>query len=101
MSQHPMLVRLLGLVERLYGESAGFLERPEDEQLWYNRGYANGIIAALTELGYGADVQARVAGDAVDCIAGHEALSWGRAYQHGCEMGDKETREVIGPAARA
>ena len=101
MSQTPMLTRLLALIERLYTETEGFLERAEDEQLWYNRGYANGMISALTELGYGAQLHARIAADAADCIVGHEALSWGRAYLHGFETGDRETREVIGPVTHA
>lgn len=96
-SQTVLLERLLGLIQRLYSETNGYLDRPEDEQLWYNRGYANGMIEALAERGHVDLVMARLTPDAADTISGQEALSWGKAYRHGCEMGARETHEVLGP----
>ncbi|RMG56532.1 MAG: hypothetical protein D6717_06495 [Gammaproteobacteria bacterium] len=94
-----LLDELLAIAERLYAESEGFLERPDDAQLWYNRGYAYGILRALDALGYApyfGDRMQRV--DAEDIISGHELMPWGKAWQHGLEMGEKETREVLAPA---
>ncbi len=96
-----MLQRLFPILQRLYSETEGFLYHPENQQHWYNRGYANGMVAALVELGYADWVGQRLAVDADDVIAGHEALAWGQAYRHGVEMGHKETYEVIGPKQSA
>lgn len=92
-----MLERLLQLLGRLYTESAGYFDHPEQEQLWYNRGYAEGMLQALRELGYAADIQDRVPAAAPPLPAGFEVLSWGRAYLHGQETGSRETREVLAP----
>lgn len=96
-----MLERLFPILQRLYNETHDFLEQPENQQHWYNRGYANGMVAALDELGFGDWIRARIRVDAVDVISGHEALAWGQAYRHGVEMGHKETHEVVGPKESA
>lgn len=92
-----LLERLLRLTERLQNETATFADRPEQEQLWYNRGYANGMLTALRDLGYGERITGRVSRDPEDVLNGCEALSCGRAYRHGEEMGYRETREVLAP----
>lgn len=92
-----ILERLLALIERLQGETEGFYDQPEQEQLWYNRGYANGMIGAIQALGYSDAVLARVHADAPDLLVGCELLSWGRAYRHGQETGARETHEVLVP----
>jgi hypothetical protein len=92
---NALLERLLQLIERLQRETAGFLDRPEQEQLWYNRGYANGMLTALHDLGYGDRSIGRAQQDPGDVLDGCEALGWGRAYRHGEEVGDRETREVL------
>ena len=96
-SVEAILDRLLALIERLQAETEGFYDQPEQEQLWYNRGYANGMIAALHTLGYGDAVRSRVQVDAPDLLDGCELLGWGRAYQHGQETGARETHEVLAP----
>jgi len=94
-----LLDELLGIAERLYHETEGFLDQPEDQQLWYNRGYANGMLRALRALGYAPWLGTRLQDtDPDDIIAGHELMPWGRAWQHGIEMGERETREVLAPA---
>ena len=96
-----LLDQLLALIERLYGETEGFLSAPDDQQLWYNRGYANGMVKALRELGQEAGL-ARLDGidpDAV--IAGHEPLPWGKAYRHGFETGERETHEITEQGTRS
>jgi hypothetical protein len=91
-----MLERLIRIAQDLYAETGGYLDDPSDQQLWYNRGYANGILSALEELGYGTAVDDAIeARDGAQALAGQEALPWGRAYRHGFEMGLRETREVI------
>ncbi len=87
--------RLLQLLQRLYAESDGLVEADGDLQLWYNRGYANGMIRALRGLGYGAQISQAVDADSDERIVGQEFLPWGKAYLHGFEMGEKETREVL------
>lgn len=93
--QRVTLNRLLGLIRRLYGETEGFLERPDDPQLWYNRGYANGMVQALVAMGYGLYLEAEISIDPSNVIQKHEPLPWGQAYRHGVEMGGRETREVL------
>ncbi len=97
-AQVATLQRLLSIVERLYLETAGFLDDGENQQHWYNRGYANGIISQLSQLGYRAYVEENTVPDADNVIEGHEFWAWGKAYQHGHETGMKETLDVIGPA---
>jgi len=99
--QRASLGRLLSIVERLYLETAGFQENGDNQQHWYNRGYANGIIERLVQLGYRDYVEQHTIPDPVDIIAGHEFWAWGKAYLHGLEMGRKETADVIGPADKS
>lgn len=93
--QTILLERLLSLVQRLYAESADYAEHPEREQLWYNRGYANGMLQALRDLGYADAIAGRIVADTADPVADCAALGWGRAYRHGEELGGQETREVM------
>ena len=44
--------KLAALVEKLYVESEDYSENPSDVQLWYNRGYANGIVSFLNARGH-------------------------------------------------
>ncbi len=94
----PELLRqLLDLLAELTRESEGYLEREDDSQLWYNRGYANGIAAALTALGHGEALARTVDPDPYDRARDLQHLPWGKAYEHGREMGERETYEVTGP----
>jgi hypothetical protein len=90
---------LIQLLQDLYGETQGFLDKPDDAQLWYNRGYANGMAGAIRELGHGDALPPDLAldpdGDAWDLIAQQALMPWGRAHAHGLEMGRKETFEVL------
>lgn len=92
-----ILNRLLQLIERLYAETAEFQQHSDDAQLWYNRGYANGMLEGLDQLGYRDLMQSqlRITPDPGDVIADQAMLPWGQAYQHGFEMGSKETHEVL------
>ena len=89
----PVLVRLCA---DLYSETAGFSEQTADAQLWYNRGYANGLAAALRECGHGDALSSIGALDPPDVVSPHALLPWGKAYRHGFEMGHRETLDVIG-----
>jgi hypothetical protein len=93
------LTKLVNLIRRLHGETQDFVDNPQDEQAWYNRGYANGMVYALDELGFASDLDSSIVRDPPDVITGFETFSWGRAYQHGFEMGAAETRQVVAPAA--
>lgn len=92
-----LLQQLLDLIDRLREETAGFLADPGDQQLWYNRGYANGMVRALAELGQVAALAGREPDDA-EALGGHVAMAWGKAYRHGEEMGSKETYQITGNA---
>jgi len=95
--QLVVLQKLIGIVDSLYLETAGFLDNGDNQQHWYNRGYANGIVLQLGNLGYADWVEDNVVPDPEDIIAGHEFWAWGKAYQHGMETGMKETTDVIDP----
>ena len=100
MNHGDILDQLGGLLRQLYAESDGFLERQDDAQLWYNRGYANGMAEALRDLGHGPAVPQDLAldidaPDIRDALAAASLMPWGRAYAHGVEMGRKETFEVL------
>jgi hypothetical protein len=90
-----VLPQLLELIIDLYEESEAFLEQTGDAQLWYNRGYANGVIDALGALGHKDAVATVVTPDGHDVIAGQELLPWGKAYRHGWDKGREETYEVL------
>jgi hypothetical protein len=90
-----ILDKLLNLVERLYGETAGYLEDQSDTQLWYNRGYANGMVSALRTAGYESKLGSRLVPDAAGLHDEDRFMAWTKAYHHGFEMGEKETREVL------
>jgi hypothetical protein len=90
-----VLQQFLDLLVRLYDETDGFADSPGDAQLWYNRGYANGMVRGLRELGQGAAVAERITPDDDDVVAGHAMMAWGKAYLHGAETGYRETLEVL------
>lgn len=94
-AQADILTQLVDLVARLYGETEGFQEDHADGQLWYNRGYANGMVKALAEMGLIDALTGRVQPDPDDVIAGHEVMAWGKAYLHGADMGYRETFEIM------
>lgn len=98
MAEDPLLDRLLELARQLIDGSEGYLDRQDDSQLWYNRGYANGIAAALRALGHGEAVDAALEADCYDAARDQSHLPWGKAYEHGREMGLRETYEVTGAA---
>jgi hypothetical protein len=94
-SDPDLLAQLLRLLTELTEESEGYLDREDDSQLWYNRGYANGMAAALTELGHRDAVARTVEPDPYDLARDRKHLPWGKAYEHGREMGERETYEVM------
>lgn len=91
--------QLIQLLRSLYGETQGFLDRPEETQLWYNRGYANGMVLGLRELGRGdvlpLDLILDPDGETWGQITDQALTPWGRAHAHGLEMGRSETYEVL------
>ncbi len=94
-SDTDILNQLLALLAELTRDSEGYLEREDDSQLWYNRGYANGMAAALTALGHGEAVARTIEPDPYDRARDQQHLPWGKAYEHGREMGERETHEVL------
>lgn len=95
-----VLSTLIVLIRRLHAESEGLLERQDDAQLWYNRGYADGILVAIRELGYGDSLPSDLAEgpdpDLEQAIRAQALMPWGKAHAHGVEMGHIETFEVLG-----
>ncbi len=97
MLDDPLINRLLELARELVDGSEDYLDRQDDPQLWYNRGYANGMVAALHALGYSEQVDALKMGpDGYDAARDQAHLPWGKAYEHGREMGISETYEITG-----
>lgn len=95
-----LLPQLLDLIDSLRGETTGFIERPDETQTWYNRGYANGMVVALGRLGFADRLGPRVP-DAPEALQPHRTMAWGRAYRHGEEMGERETHEIVEQAGQA
>ena len=89
-----VIEQLVELVEQLYLESETYADNPSDVQLWYNRGYANGIVACLKPQGFGDKIK-HLKLDADDLYAGEQVMEWHKAYHHGFEMGLRETKEVL------
>jgi hypothetical protein len=97
MPDSELLAELLALLARLTEETEGYLDRQDDPQLWYNRGYANGMAAALRQLGHGERIDQTVSADPYEVARDQDHLPWGKAYEHGHAMGTKETFEVMPP----
>ena len=100
MNNEDLPDRLIAVAGKLYRESEGFAECPEDSQQWYNRGYADGMVKALVELGYGrriVDLHQRMNKTAA-VMQAQEKLPWGKACRHGEDKGYRETREVFSAA---
>lgn len=90
-----LLDQLLDLIDRLRRDTEAFVDEPGDQQRWYDRGYANGMVRALQRLGQGERLGDRVPDD-VAALCAHLAMPWGKAYRHGETMGDRETHEITG-----
>lgn len=90
-----LLRQLLDLIDQLRRDTRGFVDEPGDQQLWYDRGYANGMILALRRLGQQPGLGDRVPDDP-DGFGGQLATPWGKAYRHGEAMGSRETHEITG-----
>lgn len=90
-----LLDQLCSLVQQLRDESVGFHESHADAQLWYDRGYANGMLRGLQRL----LAQQSPCGQVLDdesLLQGHEVMAWGKAYRHGERVGEQETYEISG-----
>jgi len=85
--------KLVGLVERLYLETEDYIDNPSDAQLWYNRGYANGVVAYLQAQG-AAEKMSHLKLDVAGVHDNERIMEWQKAYHHGFEMGERESGEV-------
>jgi len=85
--------KLAGLVEWLYKETADYSDNPSDAQLWYNRGYANGVVAYFQAHGFMQKLS-HLKLDEADVYKGEQVMEWHKAYHHGFEMGERESAEV-------
>jgi len=87
--------QLIELVGRLYSETAAYIEQQDDSQLWYNRGYANGVAKAVQDAGFDKMLQAHVTLEINEMLEEQRFMPWGKAYFHGFEMGEKESKDVL------
>ena len=87
--------QLIELVARLYKETEGYFDQQDDSQLWYNRGYANGVARALQDAGFEKMLHAHVSLEINESLEDQRFMPWGKAYFHGFEMGEKESKEVL------
>ena len=92
-SRNPVVARLADLANELMQTSAQFLEQPNDLQLWYNRGYANGILNAFTQAGI--TIEGLAHPDPDSQWAEHRFMAWGQAFIHGQTKGHNEAREIL------
>ena len=90
-----LLSQLLDLVDSLRIETGDFAEQAGDQQRWYNRGYANGMVLALRQLGQARRLGDRLPDDA-ELLQRHDSMPWGKAYRHGQSTGSRETYEITG-----
>ena len=90
--------QLVDLVEQLYEESAGYIDNPADAQIWYNRGYANGVAAFLCGRGQEAKLK-KINLDDLNIYKNEQIMIWHKAYHHGYEMGERESAEVFPSAS--
>ncbi|MES9942539.1 MAG: hypothetical protein ABW104_16785 [Candidatus Thiodiazotropha sp. 6PLUC2] len=88
--------RLLHLAGDLYAETSVLSETESELQLWYNRGYADGMASRMRLLGYQHEVNEALGCGGETISDEQRFLPWGKAYRHGFEMGEKETLEVLG-----
>jgi len=88
-----VIEKLVGLVEKLYAETEGYADNPSDAQLWYNRGYANGVVAYFQKNGL-AEKLAHLSLDENNIYKNDHVMEWFKAYHHGFEMGERESGEV-------
>jgi hypothetical protein len=95
MTQPEIVEQLLELLSELTEETEGYLERQDDAQLWYNRGYANGMAAALRQAGLGERVDALIGVDPYENARDQDHLPWGKAYVHGRSMGEREALDIL------
>jgi len=85
--------KLVALLERLYNESEGYEQDHSEGQLWYNRGYANGMASFLRLKGYTAKIE-HLNLDAENLYHNDQVMEWHKAYHHGFEMGLRESEEI-------
>jgi hypothetical protein len=83
------------VVVDLYKETTDLSLGDGDLQLWYNRGYADGMVTALSQLGFTAEL-GEVIATPLRLEEADAFLPWGKAYRHGLERGESETREAMG-----
>lgn len=88
-----VIEKLAGLVERLYNETEEYLDNPSDAQLWYNRGYANGVVTYFRKNGLIEKLN-HLNLEAEDVHQKERVMEWHKAYHHGFEMGERESAEV-------
>lgn len=93
-----LLEQLCELIASLRSESADFQQQHQDAQLWYNRGYANGMVLALAEI-LAQSAPCDRSPDDPAWLQGHEVMAWGQAYRHGESVGRQETHEIIASAS--
>ncbi|MEJ2466504.1 MAG: hypothetical protein P8045_12505 [Candidatus Thiodiazotropha sp.] len=97
MKQEKMALfeRLLPVVIDLYSETTELSQGDGDLQLWYNRGYADGMAHAMRQLELAAALEQANLPAPLAIDDAQAFLPWGKAYRHGFEMGEGETREVL------
>lgn len=87
--------KLFDIVVRLYTETEGYIGNPSEVQLWYNRGYANGVVSVLRSKELLETLGSQLVLDADTRHQGENFMEWEKAYHHGFEMGEREAREVL------
>jgi hypothetical protein len=93
--KRALFERLLPVALELHTETAELSAGDGELQLWYNRGYADGMVSVMRQLGYAAELEDQRVPAALAIDDAEAFLPWGKAYRHGLEMGQRETREAF------
>lgn len=95
MQKKEIIAKLSEVVIELYNETMNYETNPTDVQLWYNRGYANGVAAALRENDQSEALEGFLSLDKENLYTFDRVMEWHKAYHHGYEMGRNESVDVL------
>lgn len=89
-----VIEKIVALIDQLYHETENYALNPSEVQLWYNRGYANGVSSCLIKQGHGNKIK-QLNLDAEDLYHDERVMEWHKAYHHGFEIGLNEAKDVL------
>ena len=96
---NTILNSLLQMVQEFYSQTLELKEEQAECPRWYNRGYADGVIEYLKELGYREELSefelVKSNPTEPDPQIMNRKLPWVSSYHRGVSKGREETYEVM------